>query len=75
MACTCCVWPVQARGMSIKAMPMSLVMEAQSGKSYLLNLIDCPGETYVVFFFCRLPASPLYPADWGLHASYKLSVI
>ena len=33
----------QARGMSIKAMPMSLVMEAASGKSYLINIIDCPG--------------------------------
>lgn len=34
----------QARGISIKAMPMSLVMEGGSGKSYLLNLIDCPGH-------------------------------
>jgi U5 small nuclear ribonucleoprotein component len=25
-------------------MPMSLVMEAGSGKSYLLNLMDCPGH-------------------------------
>lgn len=30
--------------MSIKAMPMSLVMEGGSGKSFLLNLIDCPGH-------------------------------
>ena len=30
--------------MSIKAMPMSLVMEAASGKSYLINIIDCPGH-------------------------------
>jgi translation elongation factor EF-4 len=29
--------------MSIKAMPMSLVMEGSSGKSYLINVIDCPG--------------------------------
>lgn len=34
----------QARGMSIKAMPMSLVMSGLSGKSYLINLIDCPGH-------------------------------
>mmetsp|Transcript_22656 Transcript_22656/g.57692 ORF Transcript_22656/g.57692 Transcript_22656/m.57692 type:complete len:994 (-) Transcript_22656:539-3520(-) len=34
----------QARGMSIKCMPMSLVLEGGSGKSYLLNLIDCPGH-------------------------------
>lgn len=29
--------------MSIKAMPMSLVLEGSSGKSFLMNLIDCPG--------------------------------
>lgn len=34
----------QARGISIKMMPMSLVMEASSGKSYLMNLMDCPGH-------------------------------
>mmetsp|Transcript_826 Transcript_826/g.1239 ORF Transcript_826/g.1239 Transcript_826/m.1239 type:complete len:995 (+) Transcript_826:135-3119(+) len=34
----------QSRGMSIKAMPMSLVLEGSSGKSYLTNLIDCPGH-------------------------------
>jgi translation elongation factor EF-4 len=38
----CCL--LQARGMSIKAMPMSLVMENMAGKSYLINLVDCPGE-------------------------------
>ncbi|KAL6759260.1 elongation factor EF-Tu-like protein [Haematococcus lacustris] len=34
----------QSRGMSIKAMPMSLVLEGSSGKSFLLNLVDCPGH-------------------------------
>ncbi len=34
----------QARAMSIKMMPMSLVMESHSGKSFLLNLLDCPGH-------------------------------
>ncbi|KAF6263582.1 elongation factor EF-Tu-like protein [Scenedesmus sp. NREL 46B-D3] len=34
----------QARGISIKAMPMSLVLEGGTGKSYLANLIDCPGH-------------------------------
>jgi hypothetical protein len=29
--------------MSIKAMPMSLVLEGLNGKSYLINLMDCPG--------------------------------
>lgn len=34
----------QARGISIKAMPMSLVLEGGTGKSFLVNLIDCPGH-------------------------------
>jgi translation elongation factor EF-4 len=34
----------QARGISLKAVPMSLVMEGSSGKSYAINLIDTPGE-------------------------------
>lgn len=34
----------QARGMSIKAMPVSLVLEGGTGKSFLINLTDCPGE-------------------------------
>ena len=33
----------QERGVSIKMVPMSLVMEAASGKSYLCNIIDTPG--------------------------------
>lgn len=34
----------QSRGISIKMMPMSLVMEGCKGKSYLLNFMDCPGH-------------------------------
>jgi 116 kDa U5 small nuclear ribonucleoprotein component len=34
----------QSRGISIKAMPMTLVLPGGSGKSYLVNLIDCPGH-------------------------------
>ena len=34
----------QARGISVKAMPMSLVLEGGTGKSFLINLTDCPGE-------------------------------
>ncbi len=33
----------QQRGVSLKMVPMSLVMAGGSGKSYLLNLIDTPG--------------------------------
>lgn len=35
---------LQARQMSIKMMPMSLVMESAKGKSYLINTMDCPGH-------------------------------
>eukprot|EP00798_Chlamydomonas_sp_ICE-L_P019957 gene19957-26665_t len=34
----------QARGISIKTIPMSLVMEGASGKSFLMNFMDCPGH-------------------------------
>jgi U5 small nuclear ribonucleoprotein component len=34
----------QQRGVSIKAMPMSLVLSNTQGKSYLLNLFDTPGH-------------------------------
>ena len=35
----------QKRGMSIKSCPISLVLPTRTGKSYLLNLIDCPGHS------------------------------
>ncbi|KAK9906659.1 hypothetical protein WJX75_005709 [Coccomyxa subellipsoidea] len=34
----------QERAISLKMVPMSLVMEGSSGKSYLCNLIDTPGH-------------------------------
>lgn len=34
----------QQRGISLKMVPMSLLMPASSGKSYLINLIDTPGH-------------------------------
>lgn len=33
----------QARAISLKAVPMSLVMQGGSGKSYVMNLMDTPG--------------------------------
>jgi len=35
----------QKRGISIKATPMSLVLQSMSGKSYLCNFMDSPGHT------------------------------
>jgi U5 small nuclear ribonucleoprotein component len=34
----------QTRQLSIKATPVSLVMESVSSKSYMFNVIDCPGH-------------------------------
>ena len=44
----------QERGVSIKMVPMSLVMQAASGKSYLCNIIDTPGAR------ARAPRAPLF---------------
>ena len=35
----------QQRGVSLKMVPMSLLLEASSGKSYLMNMIDTPGDS------------------------------
>ena len=40
----------QQRAVSLKMVPMSLLLEASTGKSFLMNLIDAPGE--------------LVPAQW-----------
>ena len=42
----------QQRGVSLKMVPMSLLLEASSGKSYLMNMIDTPGEHLQAFTFC-----------------------
>jgi U5 small nuclear ribonucleoprotein component len=34
----------QERGLSVKAVPISLVLPNLSGKSYLMNIIDTPGH-------------------------------
>ena len=36
----------RSRGLSIKSMPMSLVMQDLKSKSYLLNLMDTPGASF-----------------------------
>jgi U5 small nuclear ribonucleoprotein component len=37
-------WHYQARGISIKATPMTLVLPSTNGKSFLFNMIDAPGH-------------------------------
>lgn len=34
----------QARGISLKSSPMSLVLPTTKGKSYLINMLDTPGH-------------------------------
>lgn len=34
----------QERKLSIKCTPVSLVLESSKGKSYLMNVLDCPGH-------------------------------
>ena len=37
----------QERGISLKMVPMSLVLQSSTGKSFLMNLIDTPGAVDV----------------------------
>ena len=37
----------QSRGISMKSTPMSLVLEASSGKSFVMNMVDTPGTAIV----------------------------
>lgn len=37
------------RGISIKSMPMSLILPDLKGKSYLINLLDTPGKRRISF--------------------------
>lgn len=41
----------QARGISLKSTPMSLVLEASSGKSFVMNLLDTPGMASLLCLF------------------------
>ena len=34
----------QSRGISLKSTPMSLILEGSNGKSFLMNMVDTPGE-------------------------------
>ena len=38
------ILPLQERGVSIKAMPATLVLQDLRGKSFLVNLYDTPGH-------------------------------
>lgn len=33
----------QSRGISMKSTPMSLILEASNGKSFIMNMLDTPG--------------------------------
>lgn len=34
----------QSRGISLKSTPMSLILEGSNGKSFLMNMVDTPGD-------------------------------
>lgn len=34
----------QSRGISLKSTPMSLILEGSNGKSFLMNMVDTPGN-------------------------------
>lgn len=38
----------QQRGVSLKMVPMTLILEASSGKSHAINLVDTPGKFPVI---------------------------
>ena len=42
----------QERGISLKSVPMSLLLEGGSGKSYVMNLMDTPGQRSAVQRWC-----------------------
>ena len=48
----------QERGISLKMMPMSLVLPGSTGKHYLVNLLDTPGQ------YCQAHSS-VAPPSWG----------
>lgn len=37
----------QSRGISLKSTPMSLILEGSNGKSFLMNMVDTPGDQAV----------------------------
>ena len=49
----------QARGISVKMVPMSLLLPSSGGKSHLFNLIDTPGTNT----FMQVALSDMRPAD------------
>jgi hypothetical protein len=57
----------QQRAVSLKMVPMSLLLESSTGKSFLMNLIDTPGTplalAHAPLNSVPTPVNPLYGRD------------
>ncbi len=54
----------QSRGISMKSTPMSLILEASNGKSFVMNMLDTPGTNASLLVCCHhvWPAIAFQPA-------------
>ncbi len=54
----------QSRGISMKSTPMSLILEASNGKSFVMNMLDTPGKSASLLVCCHhvWPAVAFQPA-------------
>lgn len=43
----------QSRGISMKSTPMSLILEASNGKSFVMNMLDTPGTNASLLVRCH----------------------
>ena len=65
----------QARGISLKSTPMSLVLEASSGKSFVMNMLDTPGALLAPVYAGFVLKHVMLPRAHSLHATVGLSLL
>lgn len=57
----------QQRGVSLKMVPMTLVMEGSSGKSHVMNLVDTPGALPPPKTISLSHTDMMLPLWWSQH--------